>query len=38
MGIGAGYYLEAPGTGPKWKLRMSFVVLLPRTSAVAHAR
>jgi len=38
MGIGAGYYLEAPTIGPKWKLRMNFVVLLPRTSAVAHAR
>jgi hypothetical protein len=31
IGIGAGYYVEAPEQiGPKWKLRMQFVVMLPR--------
>lgn len=38
MGIAAGYFLEAPEIGPKWKLRMNFVLLLPRTSPAAHAR
>ena len=32
MGLALGYYLEDPGSGPKWKLRMNFVLLLPRAS------
>jgi hypothetical protein len=29
VGAGAGYYAEHPDIGPKWKLRLIFVVLLP---------
>lgn len=32
MALGGGWYVEDPGAGPKWKLRMSFTVLLPRAS------
>lgn len=32
MGLAGGYYLEEPGGGPKWKLRMLFALLLPRAS------
>jgi hypothetical protein len=32
MGLALGYYLEDPGSGPKWKLRMNFVLLLLRAS------
>jgi hypothetical protein len=28
--IGAGYYAAHPDNGPKWKLRMAFVLILPR--------
>jgi hypothetical protein len=30
MQLGAGYYAAKPDDGPNWKLRMAFVVLLPR--------
>lgn len=30
MQLGAGYYAAKPDNGPDWKLRISFVVLLPR--------
>ena len=30
MQLGAGYYAAKPDNGPDWKLRMAFVVLLPR--------
>ena len=30
MQLGAGYYAAQPDNGPDWKLRMAFVVLLPR--------
>jgi hypothetical protein len=32
MGLAGGWYVENPGAGPKWKLRMNFAVLLPRAS------
>ena len=35
MGLAGGYYLEEPGSGPKWKLRMNFALLLPRASPAA---
>jgi hypothetical protein len=38
MGIAAGYYVEEPGSGPKWKLRMLFAVLLPRSSPHGAAK
>jgi hypothetical protein len=38
MGLGLGYYVEDPGSGPKWKLRMNFVLLLPRASPRGPAR
>ena len=38
MGLALGYYLEDPGSGPKWKLRLNFVLLLPRASPRGPAR
>jgi hypothetical protein len=38
MGIGYAYYVEHPSIGPKWKLRMNFVVLLPRATQARPAR
>lgn len=32
MGLAAGWYVENPAAGPKWKLRMTFTVLLPRAA------
>lgn len=38
MGLAGGYYLEHPGSGPQWKMRMNFSVLLPRASPRGPAR
>lgn len=38
MGVGTGWYVADPGSGPKWKLRLNFTVLLPKVSPGGGAR
>ena len=34
---GAGWFVESPATGPDWRLRLNFVVLLPNTATIKRA-
>jgi hypothetical protein len=38
MGVGTGWYVADPGSGPKWKLRLNFTVLLPKVPPGGGAR